>query len=165
MIRYRLLCERDHGFESWFRDSGAFEQLAAMGQVTCPICGSTSVHKALMAPSVVTRQTGSPPIPAPDDIAAPSPSKATPPDDGQRPVALMDERAQQLRAMMREVHRRVTETADNVGRAFAAEARAIHEGDAPARSIYGQASREEVASLIEDGVALLPLPVLPDDHH
>ena len=77
----------------------------------------------------------------------------------------MDERAQQLRAMMREVHRRVTETSDNVGRAFAAEARAIHDGDAPARSIYGEASRQDVAALLEDGIPLLPMPVLPDEHH
>lgn len=167
MIRYTLLCEREHGFESWFRDSGAYEKLADAGQVACPTCGSTAVRKALMTPSVVTRRTGRrQPDPAPAEQAAPpAPVADAAPVAEPRPIALLDERAQQLRAVMREVHRRVTETADNVGRAFAAEARAIHEGDAPARSIYGEASREEVAGLLEDGIRLLPMPILPDDHH
>lgn len=160
MIRYTLLCAGEHGFESWFRDSVAFEQLAAAGEIACPVCGSTAVRKALMTPSVVTRRIKRNEIAAPVEAAAP----AVPAPDP-HPVALMDDRARQLRAMMREVHRRVTATADNVGRAFAAEARAIHEGDAPARSIYGEASRDEVAALIDDGIPLLPMPVLPDDHH
>lgn len=166
MIRYTLLCEREHGFESWFRDSVAYDRLAAGGQVACPSCGSTAVRKALMMPSVVASRTKPGDGPTASEGAAPpaSVAEATPATD-RHPVALMDERAQQLRAMMREVHRRVIETADNVGRAFAAEARAIHEGDAPARSIYGEASRDEVASLLEDGISLLPMPVLPDDHH
>lgn len=166
MIRYTLLCAGEHTFDSWFRDSAAYEQLASTGDVACPICASTTVRKALMTPSVVTSRTkrkdvpsaveaGSPPVAAPQVAPAPDP----------HPVALMDDRARQLRAMMREVHRRVVETADNVGRSFAAEARAIHEGDAPARSIYGEASREEVAGLLDDGIPLLPMPVLPDDHH
>ena len=160
MIRYTLLCAGEHGFESWFRDSAAFEQLAAVGEIACPVCGSTAVRKALMTPSVVTSRIKRNEIATPVETAAP----AVPAPDP-HPVALMDDRARQLRAMMREVHRRVTTTADNVGRAFAAEARAIHEGDAPARSIYGEASRDEVAALLDDGIPLLPMPVLPDDHH
>lgn len=166
MIRYTLLCEREHGFESWFRDSAAYDRLAASDQVACPSCGSTAVRKALMMPSVLTSRTKPAAGHTPTEGAAPpSPAAEAMPTTEPHPVALMDERAQQLRAMMREVHRRVTETADNVGRAFAAEARAIHEGDAPARSIFGEASRDEVASLLEDGISLLPMPVLPDDHH
>lgn len=167
MIRYTLRCEGEHGFESWFRDSAAYEKLAGAGQVACPICGSTAVRKALMTPSVVTSRTGKrQPGPAQAEQAAPPTQAAeAAPAAEPRPVALLDERAQQLRAVMREVHRRVTETADNVGRGFAAEARAIHEGDAPARSIYGEASRDEVAGLLEDGIPLLPMPTLPDDHH
>lgn len=166
MIRYTLSCPDEHVFDSWFRDSAAYEQLAAAGEVACPACGSIAVRKALMTPSVVTSRTkrtgGAPPAEA---EISPSPGPPIAPAPDPHPVALMDDRARQLRAMMREVHRRVTETADHVGRAFAAEARAIHEGEAPARSIYGEASRDEVAALLEDGIPLLPLPVLPDDHH
>ena len=166
MIRYTLLCDREHGFESWFRDSTAYEQLVEAGEVACPTCGSHDVRKALMTPSVVTRQgkrqAGSGPV---EEATTPIPAAPSMPSADPHPVALLDERAQHLRAVLREVHRRVTENADNVGRNFAVEARAIHDGDAPARSIYGEASRNEVAALLEDGIPLLPMPVLPDDHH
>lgn len=166
MIRYTLQCEREHGFETWFRDSAAYEQLASGGQIACPTCGSTVVRKALMRPSVVTsRAKRSAATTLTDQGAAPDPVPPAAPAIDPHPVVLMDERAQKLRAMMREVHRRVTENADDVGRAFATEARAIHDGDAPARSIYGEASRDEVARLLEDGIPLLPMPVIPDDHH
>ena len=159
MIRYTLLCPQDHSFESWFRDSESFEALGATGQVTCPVCGTTEVRKALMTPSVVTSRARSTPP------ALPAPAASVQPEPAHEPVALLDERTAQRRAAMRELRRRITEQADDVGRAFATEARLIHEGDAPARSIYGEATGEEVSSLLEDGIPLLPMPVLPDDRH
>lgn len=163
MIRYALLCERDHAFDSWFRDSSAFDALEHAGQVACPVCQSVQVRKALMTPSVVAaRKTGSaePPVrPAPDL------SPATPAGPSMTPIALLDDRERKLRDMMRALHHEITTKADDVGRSFADEARRIHVGDAPARSIYGEATREQVTSLLEDGVPLMPMPVLPDDHN
>lgn len=160
MIRYTLLCPKEHSFESWFRDSAAFETLAETGQVACPVCGTMQVRKALMTPSVVTSRAKRKAVPEPA-AAVPPPAET----QAARPVALVDERAAQVRTALRELHRRVTEQADNVGRAFATEARLIHEGGAPARSIYGEATGQEVSALLEDGIPLLPMPILPDDHH
>ena len=162
MIRYALVCTNEHDFESWFRDSAAFDSLSGANAVTCPLCGSADVRKALMAPSVVTsRKKAVPKIaPVPETTAVvPAPVPATPP-----PV-LLDERERGLREMLRSLHREVIAKADNVGRDFAKEARRIHEGDAPQRSIYGEASKGEVEALLEDGVPLLPMPTLPDDHN
>jgi hypothetical protein len=157
MIKYTLTCDQDHSFESWFRDSAGYDELAGLGQLSCPICGSTNVRKAMMAPSVVrARKSSTPELPL-----APVAESATPP----QPVALLDQKQLELRNMMRELHRKITETADNVGREFSAEARRMHEGETPARSIYGEATGEEVRSLLEDGIPLLPMPVLPDDQH
>jgi hypothetical protein len=64
---------------------------------------------------------------------------------------------------MRELSRKVRENADYVGDKFAEEARKIHFGEAETRGIYGEASREDVHSLLEDGVDVLPLPVFPED--
>ena len=156
MIRYALVCDREHGFESWFRDSEGFDTLVAAAQVQCPSCGSVRIRKALMAPSVVTaRRKASAPVPAATPVEAPEP----------KPVALIDERTRALREALRALHKQVTETADNVGRAFPEEARRIHEGDAPQRSIYGEATPDQVAALLEDGVPLMPMPVLPDDQN
>lgn len=161
MIRYSLLCERDHAFDSWFRDSAAYDALERTGQVACPVCQSVKVRKALMTPSVVAaRKTG--PVEAPVRSTTPVPSPVPPPS---APIALLDDRERKVRDMMRALHQEITTKADDVGRAFADEARRIHVGDAPARSIYGEATREQVASLLEDGVPLLPMPVLPDDHN
>lgn len=150
MIKYALLCDRDHAFDSWFKDSSAFDTLASREQLACPSCGSASVRKALMAPSLGR------------GVMAPVMAGDAPVT---RPVAMLGEREKQVRDMIRDLHRKVAETSENVGPAFPDEARRIHQGDAPARSIHGQATGEEVKALIEDGVPLLPIPTLPDEHN
>ena len=66
-------------------------------------------------------------------------------------------------AMMRDIRRHVTENAENVGDKFADEARKIHYGETEERGIYGNASHDEAKSLIEEGIAVHPLPRLPED--
>jgi hypothetical protein len=132
MIRYALRCDKDHGFDSWFGSAEAYDRLRAAGHVTCPDCGSTTVDKALMAPNVT-----------------PSRSKAlTAPQDPRE-------------AALAELRRKVEENSEYVGLEFATEARRIHEGDAPERSIYGEAKLDDARRLIEDGVPVAPLPFLP----
>ena len=132
MIRYSLKCQDDHGFESWFRSADAYEALRSAGTLACPVCGSAQVDKALMAPAVKTAEA--------------------------RPLAAPGTEAERALAVLR---RQVEENSEYVGLNFAAEARAIHEGDAPARSIYGEARAEEARRLLEDGVPVAPLPFIP----
>lgn len=133
MIRYALKCPSDHGFESWFQSSTAYDALHRAGHVTCPVCGSPQVEKALMAPSVRTEEPARP---------------------LSQPVSEMEQKLAELR-------RQVEENSEYVGLGFAAEARAIHAGDAPERAIYGEAKADEARALIEDGVPVTPLPFLP----
>ncbi len=147
MIKYALACEKDHSFESWFPDSGSYETQARRGLIACPVCASTRVSKAIMAPAIVGGQK-----------AEQRPIEASP-----GPVALLDERQQRLREMTRRLRDEIVAKTDDVGRKFPEEARAIHEGDAPARSIRGQATPEEARALIDEGVGVLPLPFLPDE--
>jgi hypothetical protein len=136
MIRYALACEHAHEFEGWFGSSADYDDQQARGLLQCPVCGSASVRKAIMAPAVAgTKKKAEP---------------AAPP--------AMREMVMQAAA---EVRRRVEETFDNVGDAFAKEARAIHEGKAEERGIYGEATGAEVKALIEDGVPVAPLPPKP----
>jgi hypothetical protein len=132
MIRYALRCDSDHGFDSWFGSAEAYETLRAAGQLTCPDCGSTQVDKSLMTPNVTPSRTKT--LSAPQDPRE---------------------------AALAELRRKVEENADYVGLEFAAEARRIHEGAAPERSIYGEAKLEDARRLIEDGVPVAPLPFLP----
>lgn len=129
MIRYALACDAGHAFESWFRDSAAFEDQAKAGHVACPQCGSTHVGKQIMAPAVSVHD---------------APSEA------------------EIRKVLREIHTQVKQNAEDVGEAFADEARRIHYGEAVERAIYGQTSLEEAKELVEEGISVLPLPELPE---
>jgi hypothetical protein len=151
MIRYALRCERDHAFESWFRDSRAFDDQSRAGLVECPSCGSRQVTKGLMAPSVMTsrRRVETP--------APPTPSQA--------PVALLDEKTRQLRALMRELRDHVVKNSDDVGAAFPEQARKMHDGLMEHRAIRGEASPDDVRSLLEDGIEIMPVPNIPDERN
>lgn len=135
MIRFRLKCDKDHDFESWFPSGPAFEALKAQGHVACPLCGSGAVEKALMAPAVVAARDEARPT-----LASPA-----------HPVE------EALAALKRQIE----ENSEYVGLNFATEARRIHAGDAPERAIYGEARAEEAKKLIEEGVPVAPLPFLP----
>ena len=147
MIKYALVCDNDHGFESWVPSGDSYETQARRGLIACPTCASIRISKAIMAPAVVSGQK------------AERKAEAAP----AAPVALLDERQQRLREIARHLRQEIMANTDDVGAKFPDEARAIHEGDAPARSIRGQATPEEARALIEDGVGVLPLPFLPDE--
>lgn len=162
MIRYTLTCPHDHAFEGWFRNAADFDDQAEAGHLACPVCGDSAVGKALMAPAVATARAKTAREAAPADTAAPAQPAAGPAPAG-RMMALPDPRHAPVIEMMRKLRRLVTETADNVGADFVDEARRIHYGEAERRGIYGEATPEEARDLVEEGIALLPLPVLPED--
>ncbi|GEO98844.1 DUF1178 family protein [Methylobacterium haplocladii] len=164
MIRYTLACESGHGFESWFPSGDAYDEQAARGLVSCPICDSHKVSKALMSPAVARTDKG------PTGKAAPDTSDETPvtaPATTQAEAAfpMIAEPERRLRALLRAVREQVTRTADDVGTRFPDEARAMHYGDTPARAIYGEASLDEARALVEEGIEVAPLPPAPDDRH
>lgn len=168
MIRFALACDEGHEFESWFPSGASFDEQIGRGLVTCPACGSPKVEKRLMAPAIA--KGGSPgrredADRAAEPAAAPSdrPEPAAPPVP--QALALLSERDQAMRAMLRAVREHVTKTADYVGPSFAEEARRMHHGEIEHRSIYGEANALEARALLEDGIEVHPLPVLPDDRN
>jgi hypothetical protein len=160
MIHYNLRCADGHAFESWFQSSSAYETQERRKLVNCPVCGSTDVERAIMAPRIVSKKghgnpTAEPlPTPAPStEVTAPSPT----------PLLMAQER--ELRAKLKELRDHIVNSADNVGERFPNEARKMHYGDIEHRPIYGEASPDEARSLIEEGVEVMPLPTLPDDRN
>jgi hypothetical protein len=156
MIRYSLRCERGHAFESWFQSSSAYESQEKRKLVNCPACGSDKVERAIMAPQIVSKnkRDGAAAVPvAPSDVTAPAST----------PLMMAQER--ELRAKLKELRDHIVKNADNVGERFPNEARKMHYGDIEHRPIYGEASPDEARSLIEEGVEVSPLPVLPDDRN
>ena len=131
MIKYRLICDQEHEFDGWFAGSAAFEAQKKDGLLACAVCGSQNIGKAIMAPAV--------------------------PRKGNRQA----DEAQKIRHMMQKVSTHVEENFDYVGADFAEEARKIHYGEREARDIYGETSLEDAKDLLEEGVAVAPLPGLP----
>jgi hypothetical protein len=158
MIRYALVCERGHDFESWFQDSAAYDKQVKRQLVTCPQCGSAKVEKAIMAPSLSTAaKKERTPI---DTPAAVTEGPATP-----APVAMISPQEQEFRTKLKELRDHLVKNADNVGAKFPEEARKMHYGEIEHRSIYGVASPEEAKELSEEGVEFHPLPPLPDERN
>ena len=150
MIRYALVCDGAHEFESWFPGAAAYEQQIKRGMVICPVCNSAKVSKAIMAPNVARKDRETliePPTPAPQQ------------------VALIDEKMQALRAMMREMRAKILESTTDVGASFPEEARKIHDGEAEARPIRGEASWDDARALSEEGIEIMPIPMLPDERN
>lgn len=159
-------------FESWFQNGAAYDQLHAAGQISCPECGSTSVDKALMAPSVTTTKgkrtslrgglrDGATEGAASDGAAAPA---STAPAASQ-PLATLTPQQRAFVDAMRKVREHVLSTSENVGKKFAEEARKIHYEEDGHRSIHGEASLDEAQALAEEGIDVFPIPVLPDDRN
>jgi hypothetical protein len=148
MIRYRLTCPKRHEFEAWFSSSAAYDSQAGAGHVTCPTCGSSKVEKTLMAPNVATSRKK-------EAARAKAKAAAKQPVASQMPAEMLE--------MMRKIRDYVRENAEYVGDKFADEARKIHYEEVDARGIYGEATPEEAKALHEEGIAVHPLPVLPED--
>lgn len=141
MIQYSLHCSKGHRYDAWFKNAAAFDEQAARGIVTCAVCGDPAVEKAPMAPAVA-RTDG-------DRIALSS----------AHPDAI------KLRDLLRAYRQKIISEADYVGDRFAEEARRIHFEEVEARGIYGEATRDEVIALAEEGIDFMPLPDLPEEHN
>jgi hypothetical protein len=160
VIRYNLICDKRHEFESWFANSAAYDKQAKRGLVSCPLCGSSKVEKAIMAPRLA-RGEKSGPIVAPAEAAPPSP----PPAETPTPVAMISPQEREFRKKLKELRDHLTSNADNVGKKFPEVARKMHYGEVEHRSIYGEASPQDAKELHEEGIEFHPLPVLPEERN
>ena len=138
MIKYELKCRAcTHQFEGWFVDSAGYDEQAKADEVLCPICASTDTGKAIMAPNIARRRGA-------DDSSMSASQSGV-----------------QIRSAMRELRKEIEANSDNVGEDFPEEARKIHYGEAEERSIHGEASLSEAKDLVEEGIDVVPVPLLP----
>lgn len=140
MIRYSLICDHGHEFEGWFSESADFDRQKESGFLTCPVCASGAISKTLMAPSVATARKK---------------------EESQKLV--FDQVQKEAFIKLKEAVAAVKANSEDVGDRFPEEARKIHYGETEARGIIGNASPDEVHALIDEGIEVAPLPVLPDD--
>lgn len=142
MILYNLCCSADHVFEAWFRDSAAYDEQVAAGEVLCPVCANASVAKAPMAPRIARGGDAG-------EEADPGPQTYT------------NSKAAEMRRMLTELRRHVEDNSDYVGDNFAEEARKIHYGETEEHNIYGEATEDQAEELTEEGIKVGRIPWLP----
>jgi len=147
MIHYSLICANGHEFESWFSNSKACDAQMKRRLVVCPVCASTKIEKAIMAPSLVSGRKGKPS------------------SERERQAVLLSDKDREARALMKSVREHVKQNAEHVGERFPELAREMHYGEIEKRSIYGEAKPEDVRSLLEEGVEVQPLPILPEERN
>jgi len=140
MIRFNLVCDARHEFEAWFSSSADFDEQSARGLVICPHCGSKQVEKTLMAPAVSTARR----------------------KEASTQLAMNNAQAAALQ-QIRQAVKTIRDTSEDVGERFPEEARKIHYGETEERGIIGRANTDEVHALLEEGVAVAPLPDLPEE--
>ena len=140
MIRYSLTCDNAHEFEGWFSESADFDRQVASGFLTCPVCNSGAISKLLMAPSVSTARK----------------------KDEMQTLA-MDTMRRDAFQKLKEAVATIRANSEDVGTRFPEEARKIHYGESDARGIIGQTTMDEAQALLDEGIEIAALPVLPDD--
>ena len=140
MIKYALKCSNNHQFEAWFRNSAAFDAQLADGQLACPHCADSNVTKSLMAPNISSKSESGDERPS-TNVTVPN----------------------VIQSMWREFARSIKKEADDVGSDFPDEARKIHFNEVPPRKIWGKATISEAEDLMDDGIAIIPLPDFPED--
>jgi hypothetical protein len=146
MIQFTLKCDKDHRFDSWFKSAAAFDALAQAGHLSCAVCGSSSVSKGIMAPRVTTGKQDAPQKP---DV-----SKST-------SMAVLSEPQTEVEKAISALRKKVEASSEYVGTDFVKQARAMHAGEVPERSIYGEARLDQAKALADEGVRLMPLPFRP----
>ncbi|MEC7237095.1 MAG: DUF1178 family protein [Pseudomonadota bacterium] len=167
MIKYQLICDQAHEFEGWFGDSASFETQRDSGFLTCPVCGSAEVRRALMVPNLAspkTRKTDLAEQPGAQSAEQPA---STPPVGPPAAAALPPaaaQKMQELMSKMRELQTKIRAECRDVGDNFADEARKIHYGEAEPEGIYGHATPDEREALDEEGIEILDIPWLSKDN-
>ncbi len=137
MILYNLKCTNGHNFDSWFASAKTFEKLRKLGELKCEICGCCKIEKDLMSPRVHS------------DIKK-----------GKFEKNILTKTHSEAERIVKDFKEKIEKNAENVGRNFAKVAREIHAGEAPERSIIGEATPQETFELIEDEIPVTPLPWL-----
>jgi len=139
MIRYDLVCENEHLFESWLKDSKSYQKQLDANEIVCPVCDSCNISKSLMAPGIPKKTNTKN-----GNVIANSSSKS-------------------INDAIRKIRDEIKKNSEYVGDQFPEEARKIHYNEAEMRSIYGKASKKEITELVDEGIDIIQIPEIPDD--
>ncbi|RKR25296.1 hypothetical protein C8C93_0498 [Acidovorax sp. 93] len=147
-----LQCRQGHVFEGWFASEDDFQGQKQRGLVQCPLCADDHIEKRLSAPRL---NLGAREPAAPSAVLTPSAA----PEGGSLQVGNPPALPPALQAAWLDLARKIVANTEDVGARFAQEARRIHHGEVQERAIRGQATPDEAMELLEEGIAVMPLPL------
>ncbi len=155
MIKYSLKCMEDDcnkkdPFDGWFQNSASFEKQIKDGFISCPYCGSLNVRKNLMSPSVKSNSE------IKTDMSSNNIKRSVSYNKTNNRIDMM--------VVLRNIKKEIQKNADFVGKNFAKEAKAIHEGKSKERAIYGQANRKDLEELKSKNIEVINIPWVQDDN-
>ncbi|NYT65858.1 DUF1178 family protein [Alcaligenaceae bacterium] len=153
---FDLYCDQGHVFEGWFGAANNYETQQEQGLISCPVCASRVIGKKLSAPRLNVSHLRNPSV---EPAAQASSQNAVAPGAAMPAPASVEKLQAAVYRHMREL---VSKT-ENVGPQFSQVARSMHEGDTPARPIRGTATEDERQELVEEGIAVMPIPDFLDD--
>ena len=178
MIKYQLICDLSHEFEGWFQTGDSFDAQNKSDLITCPVCGSANVRRALMTPNLASpkrqrirlagdKSNNNASTTDIDGALSSSPSSQSN-SRGSRDLASgASPNATEIgdaMAQLRQLQRKIKAQYRDVGTEFAAEARKIHYGESAPENIYGQSSAEEREALADEGIDVIAMPWVPPEH-
>jgi len=140
MIKYKLKCDSNHNFDSWFSSSQDYEKLKRKKLLNCPECNSSSIQKTIMSPNLSYNKS-----------------------------AQKDKKSakfqKELKTKIKSLQKYIEKNCDNVGNKFAQEARKIYYDDKRSRGIYGTASSDQMKELTEEGIEVSSIPWIEKKEH
>jgi len=132
MISFDLECNNGHKFEGYFKDYNAFDDQMKAGFVECPVCNSREIKRLYTGCSIQAKSS------------------------------VLEKKQPNFFEMVRMIESYIKDHFENVGDRFPEVARAIYYGIEEERNIYGNASKDEMKDLIDEGIPVLPLPKIDD---
>jgi hypothetical protein len=151
---YNLACPLDHRFEGWFASEGDYLAQQDKNMLSCPVCDSTEITRMPSAPHIAKSSSTELTIPKSEAENVSSGVLALTGSDHSQLEA-------QVQAAFLKGMRELMGRSEDVGDAFADEARKIHYKESPERSIRGQTTLDEAEALREEGIDVLSMPMMP----
>ena len=158
MIKYQLKCKtsfcfNEKEFDGWFKSIEAYENQKLQGLINCPICGSDNVVKSLTTPSLKINKNKT------------SDNKNKQHKNFKNNVNfLANENPDNISTLLRTLKREVQKNSTFVGYEFVSQVRSMKEGKIKEKPIHGQATNKEIQELSDEGIDVVNIPWISDDH-
>ena len=160
MIKYKLKCKsiycsEQNEFDGWFQSIEAFENQMQSGLINCPICGDDNIIKLLATPNVRKSK-----LKISKNIEFQNASSVS----NSEKSYLGNEKIKNITTMLRTIKKEIQKNSMFVGDEFVSKARSMKEGKIKERPIHGHGTKKEVQELRDEGIDVVNIPWIPDDH-